>query len=214
MPNFKEKLYEIGQYIPGILFVIFIGIFGFRSCTTTTNERGFLGMDKDGRQIFIQTMNYYSHTIDDKFTYTSDWDDFSFLERLWQEPMRTTLRIYETMDKDEYFKFQTAKGLADLIFPRDIESILDIPYQDSGLFQDANLEINMDENYTISLGELEKRVKETDVITHRDLLRGFGFTKFEYFVNGKLECSIILNPKITNTIEKGSWSTIGSLKNE
>lgn len=207
-----QKLQKLKEYLIGALVILVIVIYSFHYFTTIINERGFLGMDKSGRQIFIQTMDQYISTIDDSVTVTSDWDDFSFLERLWQEPMRTTLRIYKVMDEDESLRFKIAEGFAEIIPSQKIEDSLEIPYTD--FLHNYSSEISMSEDYSVTQKELEEFSKESGVVTYRDLLRGFGFTNYEYYINGELKSLIILNPKVTNHIEGDFVSTVGSIKNE
>lgn len=212
MKVIMQKFQNIKEYFIGILVILAIAVYGFHYFTTTINERGFLGMDKSGRQIFLQTMDHYASTIDNSVFVTSDWDDFSFTERLWQNPMRTTLRIYKTMNEDDYLKFQIAEGLAQISPSQEIEESLKVPYKE--FLHNYSSEISMSDDYSVTPEELEEFADEAGVLTYRDLLRGFGFTKYEYYVNGKLKSSIILNPKITNHIEGNFISTIGSTKNE
>ena len=207
-----QKSQKIKEYLIGAVIIFAIGIYGFHYFTTTINERGFLGMDKSGRQVFIQTVDHYASTIDNSVTVTSNWEDFSLLERLWQEPMRTTLRIYKTIDEDEYVNFQIAESFADIIPSQDIEASLEVPY--SEFLHNYYSEISMSEDYSVTPDELDEFAKEAGVVTYRDLLRGFGFTNYEYYVNGELKSSIILNPNVTNHVEGNFASTVGSTKNE
>jgi hypothetical protein len=206
-----QKFQKIKDNVFAVFVIIVIAIFGFHYFTVTTNEKGFLGMDKLGRQIFIQTINHYVSRTDDNVKVTSDWEDFSFLKRLWQEPMRTTLRIYKTMDKDEYIKFRIAVGFADIIPSRDLEASLETPYKD--FLHNYTSEINMTDEYSVTLKELEEFADEASVVTYRDLLRGFGFKNYEYYVNGELKSSIILNPNVSNQTES-YLTTVGSSGNK
>lgn len=168
-------------------------------------------MDKAGRQIFIQSLDHYAKSVDTSVSIDSDWKDFSLIQRLWQEPMRTTLRIYKTMNEEEYQKFQIGTGLADIIPSDDVENSLKTPYKD--FLQNYSSEISMSENSSITPEDLEKLADEKKVITYRDLLRGFGFKKYEYYVNGNLVSSIDLNPNIKNHTEGNFSSTVGSTEN-
>lgn len=207
-----QVLQKAKEYSIGALVVLGITLYAYHSITTTVNERGFLGMDKTGRQIFIQTMNHYAGTIDDSVSVTSDWEDYSLIQRLWQEPMRTTLRIKKTMDDDEYLQLQIAEGLA-MTFPADdVEESLDYPYKE--FLQEYSSEISMTEDYSMPFQELEERADEKGVVTYRDLLRGFGFTDYEYYINGELKSAVELNPNVKNHIEGSFISTVGSIENK
>ncbi len=207
-----KKLYKIKEYLPGVLAMLAMAVFAFNSCTTTIDERGFLGMGKYGRQILLQTMDYYASELDPTVNVTSEFYDFSWFERLWQEPMRTTLRINKTMNDDEYLQFRIAQGYADVIPEQNMLDLLDIPY--SEFLNNYTSEITMSEDYSLTKEELEALIAETGVVTYRDLLRGFGFTKYEFYINGALKSSIMLNPNVTNHMEGEFMSTIGSIKNE
>jgi len=111
-------------------------------------------------------------------------------------------------DLDVYIK--TLKEIGDI----DIEIFVSnlISNLDYGFFQletDKLEELDDFELYSI----LEKIADKAQVKTYGDLLRGFGFTKYEYYINGKLESSIILNNKVINYIQRNMISSVGSTKN-
>jgi len=196
----------------GVAITLVVAVYAFHSFTATINETGFLGMDKNGRQILIQTLDHYATEMSSSVRIDSDWDDYSFIERLWQEPMRTTLRLYKAMDEVEYKKMRIGESLA-LIDPvKDIEDTLYVPYRD--FLSAYESEISMNEEYSISIKELKERADEAGVVTYRDLLRGFGFTEYEYYVNDELVASITLNPNVTNHTKGKFTSTVGSTRNE
>lgn len=203
-----NKLQKLKKYLIRTLIAIAIIIAIFHNFTVIVNERGFLGMDKDGRQVFIQTINHYT-SKEDGIMIASEWDDFSFLERLWQEPMRTTLRVYQTVSDEEYHNL----GVSELFGQSSVEIMIDeISYKE--FLQNYSSEIYMSEDYAISSKDLEKFANEAGVVTYRDLLSGFGFTNYEYYINGELKSAITLNPNITNHVEKKWFVTVGSEKNE
>jgi len=206
-----KKFKQIAKYISGTLVGIAIAIYAFHYAYTTTNESAFLGMDKSGRQIFIQTMDHYAKSIDSSVSVTSEWEDYSLLQRFWQEPMRTTLRIHKTTT-DGNGQSQTPPDLA-LLFPSgDIEKILEAPYKE--FLQSYTSKISMSENYSITPQELEDLANKAKVVTLRDLLRGFGFKKYEYYLNGQTESTAVLNSNITNHTEGNFVSSVGSTENE
>ncbi len=206
-----QNLQKIKGYLIKMVILAAIITYVFHYFTTTVDETGFLGMNKDGRQIFIQSMDHYIGTMDSSVTVSSEWDDYSFLERLWQEPMRTTLKINKAMSEDEYLQFRIARGLSETTRSEDVETSLEIPYVD---FIRNLSEISLSEDYSISSEELETIANEAGVVTYRDLLRGFGFTSHEYYVNDELISSITLNPQIINHVQGNFVSKVGSTENQ
>lgn len=203
---------KIREYFIGVLVVITIIVYGINYFSTTINERGFLGMDKVGRQIYIQTINNYISNLDSSINVTSDWESYSFIQRIWQEPMRTTFRIYKTMPKDEYAQFRIEEGFGKIIANKEVEASLELPYKE--FLQNFGSEISISEDYVLNPIELQELADKAGVVTYRDLLRGFGFIKYEYYINNDLKSSIILNPNVANHIEGNISSRIGSIKNK
>ncbi len=206
-----QNLQKIKGYLIKSVILAVIIIYVFHYFTTTVDETGFLGMNTNGRQIFIQSMDHYMKTMDSSVTVSSEWDNYSLLERLWQEPMRTTLKMDKAMSEDDYLQFQIAGGFSETTRSKDVETSLETPYVD---FVRNLSEISLSEDYSVSSEELETIANEAGVVTYRDLLRGFGFTSYEYYVNGELISSIILNPQITNHVQGNFISKVGSTENQ
>jgi len=199
-----------------ILIIIVIGciIWSINYFTVTINERAFLGMDKSGRQIFIQSMDKYITGMDDSIKIDSDWNDFSFIHRLWQEPMRTTFRVYKTISEMEYNDFKNSEELEEIDPYESVKSSLEEPYSNflSGLGYDSK--ISMSENYSITIQELDNMAKEKGVVSFRDLLRGLGFKYYEYYINNELKASVVLNENVKNHVEGNFVSTVGNQENK
>ena len=192
-----------------VALLIVVGLFHF--FTTTIDETGFLGMNKDGRQILIQTMNKVAEAADPAMEVTSDWGDYSLLQRLWQEPMRTTIRIYTTVDKKGEQMYMMDLAFCGMTISQSVESVLQTPY---GEFLSAfDQYIYLSEDDTISIEELKVWAENTGVVTMRDLLRGFGFTNYERYMNGYLLGSVNLNSNVHNEIQGNFISRGGSQTN-
>lgn len=178
----------------GIVFVVLL-IFGpfIKDEFTVTNEKGYFGMDKYGRQVLIQTLNQkYSeqHVLVD-----SEFSDTSFVYRLvFGQPMRTTLRII-VKDKETAKKFD--KDTIKLALAQPSSVFLD-------LFKDGG-KIYLTESVTIDGDELTKIAKRYEISTFEDLLTAFGFKKYEVYLNNELIVSITLNNK-GNTIKYGGFT--------
>ena len=54
---------------------------------------------------------------------------------------------------------------------------------------------------------------QTSLFTEQ-LLTSFGFVNYEYFINDKLICRIILNPNVSNWVEGNITTKGGSIKNK
>lgn len=194
-----------------VLLIGFIGIVGYNYFSKVINERGFLGMDKYGRKHFIQQMNILAE-INPGTEFVDESEDFSFLERIWQEPMSTILRQNLTYTEREYVEYQVAKSFGDIPINA-IDQTLETP-ADSFLFFFPFEEIVITDEITISKGELINLAKDKKAWTYRDLLRGFGFTRYEVYINGQMESEAVLNPNLSNGTETNLFYRIGSLEND
>lgn len=152
-----------------LLLVFGIGLYG---CFRKNNEVGFLGMDKYGRQVFIQTLTHYS---DPGLEAASEWDDTFFLQRVLQEPMRTTLKI----------KLQSS-GLEAVLEKGDWAT-----YMDEWLEMDAlwlfgeGARLILQKDLEIGYDELEEACETKGIESFRLLLAGFGFKRIQLFVDGE-----------------------------
>jgi hypothetical protein len=171
---------SVGGVIAIIVYSFYFTIF------KTTNEVGFMGMDKVGRQVFIQSMDAY---LDPNVDVDSDFFDYNILYRLViQEPMRTVLK-FDIRDEDE---FQASPESVDAFLASPASGILDM-YQD---------EVMMQEEYRLTPEELKQSAKDKGVETVSDLLSGFGFERFDVYSRGSLIKSVVL-PKTKNVGHAG-----------
>jgi len=168
----------------GILAFLLLGVYNM--FIKSSNEVGFLGMDKVGRQVFIQSFDAY---LDPNIDVDSEFNDTPLPIRLIVgEPLRTTLK-FDIRDEKEFHA--TPEGV-DAFLAKPASYIVD-EYRDK---------ITMQDNYEVTPDELKKSMKEKGVQTVEDLLSGFGFKKFEMFSRGVLVKSIEL-PRTKNVIHVG-----------
>ncbi len=170
--------------VGGVIAIIFYSF--YFTLFKTTNEIGFMGMDKTGRQVFIQSMDAY---LDPNVDVDSDFFDHNILYRLViQEPMRTVLK-FDIRDENE---FRATPQSVDSFLASPASSILDM-YQD---------EVMMQEEYRLTPEELKQSAKDKGVETVSDLLSGFGFERFDVYSRGNLIKSVEL-PKTKNVGHAG-----------
>jgi len=199
---------KIKKYSIGTVVVIGVVLYIFHYFTVTINEIGFLGMDKDGRQIFIQSIDRYTSTKDDSIVITNDWSDHSLIKIFLYEPMRTKLRINKTMSEAEYLQFQNERNIAIINLSENIELALNMPYEEFLNLYDEDISIT--ERRRISIEELKERSESTGVVTYGDLLRGFGFIDYEYYINNELITAVTLNSNVSNHIQGNTSYKVGS----
>lgn len=179
----KEKLrnWLIGLGVIAFLVWGFYGMFIKHS-----NEVGFLGMDKVGRQVFIQTLDEY---LNPNIDVDSEFNDQPLPIRLVVgEPLRTTLRL-NIQDERE---FQAT--------PESVDAFLAKPATD--ITNEYHGKITMQDTYEVTPEDLTKTMREKDVKTVEDLFSGFGFETFEVLSRGKLIKSVQL-PRTKNVVHVG-----------
>jgi hypothetical protein len=180
---FLQKLKSWAS-ISGVIAIIVYSF--YFTIFKTTNEGGFMGMDKVGRQVFIQSMDAY---LDPNVDVDSDFFDYNILYRLViQEPMRTVLK-FDIRDENE---FKATPESVDAFLASPASGILDM-YQD---------EVMMQQEYRLTPEELKQSAKDKGVETVGDLLSGFGFKRFDVYSRGNLIKSVEL-PKTENVGHAG-----------
>lgn len=163
-----EKDDRLKNFLTGLGFAIFIIYAIYSQFFKTSNEIGFIGADKAGRQILVQTLDAY---LEPDIKVDSDFLDYSFLSRVViQEPMRTTIR----------FDVQNEQDKASL---STVENFLSQPNDEFiTMFKE---EISIRDNSEITPDELRKRLNEKNSSTMEGFLAGFGFKKFQIYREGK-----------------------------
>lgn len=173
MPTDKESsssnaYNKIKNILIGILIAVILGYVFYSSFIRNRNEIGYLGADKSGRQIFIQTLDDY---FEPDIKIDSDFNDYSVLSRmLIQEPMRTTIRFDIKNPQNKI-----SLSIADDFLSQPYSVILD-EYK-------GNVSIRSDSE--ISPDDLKKRLDEKGAKTVEDLFAGFGFKKFQIYNKGQ-----------------------------
>ena len=148
----------------GICFVAITGYFLYFNFIRNTNEIGYLGIDKNGRQIFIQTLDNY---LEPDTKVDSDINDHNIFSRiLIQEPMRTTIRF-------------DSKSSSNKISLTNADEYLSQPY--NVILDEYTGDISTRSDSKITPDDLKKRLDEKGVKTIEDLLAGFGFKKLQIY---------------------------------
>lgn len=174
----NNRLDNLKNILIGVCIITVIGYIFYYQFIRTTNEIGFLGAGKVGRQVLIQSLDkelYPNVKVDSEFGRTS-----IFSRILFQEPLRTTF-IIDIQDTNE---FEATEDGAHSFLEQPIDEFI-------SQFQ----KITMQENYEITNSELKKICDEKNVKNMADLLSGFGFKNFELQKRGEIISVISLNPK-------------------
>jgi len=179
----KEKLRNL---LIGLGVIAFLGWGFYGMFIKHSNEVGFLGMDKVGRQVFIQTLDGYFHPNIDV---ESEFNDQPLPIRLIVgEPLRTTLR-FNIQDEQEF-----------KATPESVDAFLAQPA--SEITSQYKGKITMQDDYEVTPDELLDNMKEKEVKTVADLLSGFGFKSYEVLSRGELVKTIQL-PRTKNVAHVG-----------
>ncbi len=207
-----QKARKIVDNLLGLVGIVVAVIIFYHGFTVTINETSYLGIDKFGRQVFIQTLNNFVTESDNKVKVTSNYDDFNFVERIWQEPMLTTIRIYNNMSEEDINNFLLSNSDSTINRAKVIEKSLDDNYV--SVLNIYKSEIILTKECSVTKEKFEEMAYKEGILTFRDLLTSFGFVNYEYFINDKLICRIILNPNVSNWVEGNITTKGGSIKNK
>lgn len=125
------------NYLIGTV-IIFLVVYGVYSMFfKTTNEIGFLGADKAGRQVFIQSLD--SFLKQGNISVDSDFNDHNILSRIIiGEPMRTTIR-FDMTNPPKALNIEDAGGFLNQPYTLFIDE-----YKDKITLQD-NLEMSKED---------------------------------------------------------------------
>ncbi len=163
-------------------FLIVVSFFAFicysiyGSFFKTSNEIGFLGVDKAGRQIFIQTLDGY---LQPGIKVDSDFFDHNFISRFFiQEPMRTTIR-FDVQDSQNKLSLSTAENFLSQL--------------NEDFVNNYKSDISTRADSAITPDELKKRLRDSKSVTMEALLAGFGFKQFQIFQEGKHILTVEIN---------------------
>lgn len=144
-----------------IIFLVFI----IRSCFTIDDKIGFqIPVDKTGRQIFIQSWNRY---FEPAISVDSDFDDYNLLQKMWVQPMRTTIKL-RINNPDYEWDDQSINHLLNL----SIDS----------LFINNNSTFAINEKREIAMIDFKTSLQADSIFKIQQLLEGMGFEKI-LFIN-------------------------------
>lgn len=157
-----------GQTAIGCLVAILvIAIPGYFQFVRVANEFGPVGMDVDGRRIFLQSLSAGAVS---GAGVTSEWEDSNVVARLLiQEPMRTTIRIRLPANAGTTSSEQM--------------TALSAPFTP---FDDNGEQLYLTAKATIGVPELNKRLSDLSVRTFGDLLAACGFRRYEVYQGSDL----------------------------
>jgi hypothetical protein len=146
--------------------LLFLGLLFWKGCLVTTNEIGYLGADKSGRQILIQSLDAVTQP---KLRIDSDFFDHPLVLRLWSEPMRTTLR----------FDYRLTEA------PHREEVIAYLNQPAEVLLSAAKGKISLREDWSLSPAELRELANKVGSQTVEDIYGGFGFKRLQVYHQGR-----------------------------
>jgi len=161
--EFKDKIQTI---LVSIFLIGLLGLGIYHMFIRSSDEIGFLGAGKVGRQVLLQT---FESELQPDVKVESEFFDTPFPIRLIiGEPLRTTIRfniqnenkIKADQEAAKYFLSQPAKSISDRFRGK----------------------IIMQNGFEITPEELSESMKNKNINTVEDLLAGFGFKKFEIYM--------------------------------
>lgn len=165
MQEENEVKNKLKGYLSTCVFIVVIGFSFYYNIFRTTNEIGYLGVDKTGRQIFIQTLDAYFQPL---AKVDSDFYDHNFLYRiLIEEPMRTTIR-FDIQDNEK-------------VSLQSVEDFMDQPYEN--ILREYRGKVSLRNDWEVDPQDLDKSLKEKDAKTMEDFLAGFGFRRLQVYQN-------------------------------
>ncbi len=165
-------------------FVSVISFIVYRMFFLPSDEIGYLGANKIGRQVFIQTMD---SRLKPQGEVTSEFFDTPLIGRLFigDHLTRTTIR------------FNFYDRAADTMTMKTVMKYLGSPY--ARITLSLSDSILLQENYIVGFNEFDDLLKNKKVITIEDLLAGLGFKTYEVYFKGNPKFSIELR-NVKNTI--------------
>lgn len=155
----KEKLGSLAV-------LLFFGLLFWRGCWVTTNEIGYLGADKSGRQILIQSLDAVAQP---QLRIDSDFLDHPLVLRLLREPMRTTLR----------FDYRRAEA------PQREEVVAYLSQPAEVFLSSAKGDISLREDWSVSPAKLREFATKEGAQTVEDIYGGFGFKRLQVYHQGR-----------------------------
>lgn len=170
---------DVKKILESLLVILVIGFVIFKMFQTT-DEIGYLGAGKVGRQVLIQTLD---HFVQPKARVTSEFYDRPFILRLiLGEPLRTTIR----------FDFQEEK--AKITTLKMLNNYLNLPHETiTQLFVESKEDkIILQDKFELGVDDFKKSLIDKNVKTIEDFFAGYGFYKYEVYIFGQPKFSIDL----------------------
>jgi hypothetical protein len=144
----------------------------------TTDEIGFLGSGKVGRQVYIQTIDQ-GLKQNEKGSVCSEFFDRPFIVRFFLgEPLRTTIRF-------DFIEEKAQATNAEMI-----RNYLALPHET--ITDNLHGNIIMQEGYETTAKDLRELLNEKNVQTIEDFYAGLGFKKYDVYFRGSPKVSIEL----------------------
>jgi hypothetical protein len=166
----KSKVKKVLIYSGFSLIVAYIISVEFRP----SDEIGFLGAGKVGRQALIQSLDEFLKARKTKVD--SEYCDRPFIFRLlFGAPLRTTIR-FDTCEEGQR------------IDEKMVRNYLALPHETITHYLRGN--ILMQEGNEISADDLKRLMLEKNVKTIEDFYAGFGFKRYEFYARGVPRVSI------------------------
>ncbi len=167
------KQEKLKNWLIGAGVLLFIGFSIYYTFIRTTNEIGWLGADKVGRQVLIQTLDESAKSSGIRVT--SDFNSHPIWERMIVgEPMRTVIR-YEVQSSEGSNRF----GL---------QEHLELPHE--SITDQFQGKVTLQDDYEPTKDELVESLKKHDAKTMEDFYAGFGFKRIELYTNGQFTAAL------------------------
>ena len=161
-----------------LFLLAFFALGVWQACFQVTNEIGPVGMDKVGRQVFLQSFDAYAHRSIDStsagysLAIGSEFSTVPLWRRLFQEPQRTTFRM-------SYHLLDTTRTLDSAIGTRFLESSAD------ELMAQYQGPVTLQKDFDVPADSVMAHLHSLHVQTVRELLSAYGFRHFELLVDGR-----------------------------
>ncbi len=157
---------QIQTVLITFFIVALLGLGIYHLFFRSSDEIGFLGAGKVGRQVLLQTFD--SELQPDVKVESEFFDSPLPIRLIIGEPLRTTMRFNVQNEN----KLKADQETAKTFLAQPSRSITD-------RFQGK---IIMQNGFEVTPEELSESIKNKNVNTIEDLLAGFGFTKFEIYM--------------------------------
>ncbi len=94
------------------------------------------------------------------------------------------------MDKEEEQKLAISESFQQHDLNNNVNEFLNAPFEE--FLQGYTENITLQENLSVPINELKQKCREKNIGTVKDLLAGFGFNRYQVFLNGEEKLTISL----------------------